>query len=94
MDMRETCQMALDTWGAEPQTRMVFEEMAELQKELCKYARGQSDKYKIASEIADVLIVIEQMILLHDCRDEVESEREFKLQRLANNLKKHTERAG
>ena len=31
---------ALKTYGAEAQTRMVFEEMAELQKELCKNARG------------------------------------------------------
>ena len=31
---------ALEKWGADAQTLMVFEEMAELQKELCKNARG------------------------------------------------------
>lgn len=30
---------ALDTYGADAQITMVFEEMAELQKELCKFAR-------------------------------------------------------
>ena len=30
---------ALNKWGAEAQTLMVFEEMSELQKELCKHAR-------------------------------------------------------
>ncbi len=29
---------ALNKWGAEAQTLMVFEEMSELQKELCKRA--------------------------------------------------------
>ena len=32
---------ALNKWGAEAQTLMVFEEMSELQKELCKHARGK-----------------------------------------------------
>lgn len=35
-----TFKQALDTYGAEAQTLMVMEEMAELQKELCKHARG------------------------------------------------------
>lgn len=35
---------ALNKWGAEAQTLMVFEEMSELQKELCKHARGKDNR--------------------------------------------------
>ena len=34
---------ALNKWGAEAKTLMVFEEMSELQKELCKRARGKDN---------------------------------------------------
>ena len=63
---------ALNKWGAEAQTLMVFEEMSELQKELCKHARGKNNREAIAEEIADVQIMLEQMMILHDCEDLVE----------------------
>ena len=53
---------ALNKWGAEAQTLMVFEEMSELQKELCKHARGKDNREAIAEEIADVQIMLEQMM--------------------------------
>ena len=57
---------ALNKWGAEAQTLMVFEEMSELQKELCKHARGKDNREAIAEEIADVQIMLEQMMILQD----------------------------
>lgn len=78
---------ALDTYGAEAQTLMAFEEMAELQKELCKHARGRDNRDHIAEEIADVLIMLEQMMLLHDCQDAVIYFRRRKIKRLAERLK-------
>ena len=39
-----------------------FEEMSELQKELCKHDRGKDNREAIAEEIADVQIMLEQMI--------------------------------
>lgn len=77
---------ALDTYGAEAQTRMVFEEFAELQKELCKHARGKDNRMEIAEEIADVFNVLDQMIILYDCGDEVAAFRKEKLERLAEKL--------
>ena len=77
---------ALKTYGAEAQTRMVFEEMAELQKELCKNARGADNVDAIAEEIADVQIMLEQMIVLHDCREEVGGHRGVKMVRLMERL--------
>lgn len=77
---------ALNKWGKENQTRMMFEEMAELQKELCKEARGEDNADAIAEEIADVKIMLEQMIILHGCKDMVEMQMERKLQRLKERL--------
>lgn len=84
--MTETCKAALETWGAVSQTNMVFEEMAELQKELCKNLRGKANALYIAEEIADVLIMLEQMIVLHNCRQEVEDWRTVKLLRLRRRI--------
>ena len=76
----------LNKWGKESQTRMMFEEMAELQKELCKEARGEDNADAIAEEIADVKIMLEQMIILHNCKDMVEMQMKRKLQRLKERL--------
>ena len=40
MSKTKLYRIALSTYGAEAQTLMAMEEMAELQKELCKHARG------------------------------------------------------
>lgn len=77
---------AIKKWGADAQTLMVFEEMAELQKELCKNARGKDNRGSIAEEIADVLIMLEQMIVLHDCRTMVRISKAAKIQRLKERL--------
>lgn len=77
---------ALDTYGADAQITMVFEEMAELQKELCKFARGSADKAHIAEETADCLIMLEQMQLLFDIRDDVSRIAAAKLARLKERL--------
>ena len=79
--------LALFTYGAEAQTLVAFEEMAELEKELCKHARGRDNRDAIAEEIADVLIMLEQMMLLHDCKDAVADFRRRKIERLAERLK-------
>lgn len=83
---KELFRKALDTYGAESQTRMVLEEFAELQKELCKHARGKNNVKEIAEEIADVQITLEQMIILHNCALEVREFRLAKLNHLAENL--------
>lgn len=80
-------QCALHKYGAAAQTIVAFEEMSELQKELCKNYRGKDNKDAIAEEIADVQIMLEQMILLHDIRGEVNRWHKLKVQRLYDNLK-------
>ena len=73
---------AIRKYGADMQKTVCIEELAELQKELSKSIRGKGDTDNIAEEIADVLITVEQMILLFDCRDEVERQIQAKTLRL------------
>lgn len=86
MDDKELLKKALNTFGAEAQTLMMFEEMSELQKELCKNARGKENTAAIAEEIADVQIVLAQMIILHECAEQVKKYRASKLKRLSKLL--------
>lgn len=87
MTNTELYSLALSTYGAEAQTLMVMEEMAELQKELCKHARGKDNQLAIAEEIADVLIMLGQMIVLHGCEEIVAQYKQKKLERLKERLK-------
>ncbi len=78
---------ALEHYGGEAQTLMMFEEMSELQKELCKHARGADNVDAIAEEIADVQIMLTQMMILHNCVLKVSEEKRRKLIRLAARIK-------
>lgn len=80
------CRAALQAYGAEAQTLMVFEEMAELQKALCKKARGAENVDSIAEEIADVRIMLDQMAILHNCAAAADQYKNSKLQRLKNRI--------
>ncbi|BFL38698.1 hypothetical protein K400107F7_03480 [Agathobaculum massiliense] len=86
MTNTELYHLALSTYGAEAQTLMVMEEMSELQKELCKHARGKDNQLSIAEEIADVLIMLDQMMILHDCESIVAQYKQEKLERLENRI--------
>ena len=87
---------AIDTYGAKAQTLMMFEEMSELQKALCKFPRARNNMEKaifvasIQEEIADVEIMLEQMKLIYDldglAEERVENTREHKLERLRERL--------
>ena len=85
-DESKVLQRALDTYGSLPQIVMVFEEMSELQKELCKYLRGKYSPANIAEEIADVEVMLEQMKMLFCCADDVRDGRRRKVARLKKRL--------
>lgn len=59
----------LDHYGHESQKMMLLEEMAELQKEICKEFRGELNKEAITEEVADVLIMLEQVQMMYDISD-------------------------
>lgn len=80
---QQICLKALLKWGSELQVMMLIEEMAELQKEICKAHRnGVSNKANIAEEIADVEIMLTQMKILYCISYETEEWKVKKLERL------------
>ena len=81
----EVYSQALNKWGAESQTKMLFEEMAELQNAICKYSRKRYNIYDVATEIADVQIMAAQMSILFG-KEIVDSEKERKFERLKRRL--------
>lgn len=87
MDKNKVYKQALGKWGKIPQVIMLFEEMAELQKELSKNLRGKENRVEIAEEIADVEIMLGQMKLLFNIEEGVERHKQLKLQRLEERLK-------
>lgn len=60
---------------------VAIEELSELQKELCKSLRC-ADRGRIAEEIADVQIMLDQMVMLFGCSEETEKWRADKIERL------------
>ncbi|MGU9539616.1 hypothetical protein ACQX0N_11690 [Clostridium tepidum] len=84
---KEIYKKAISKYGLYAQIDMVFEEMSELQKELCKFKRGKSNISNIAEEIADVKIMLEQMALAFDIEDKVELQKDLKIKRLEERIK-------
>lgn len=79
---------ALDKFGINAQTMMVFEEIGELMNALAKFGRGRAKVDDVITELADVSIMVEQMAV-HYGYEEFEKEREWKIRRLKNKLKKY-----
>lgn len=83
---------AVKTFGKESQMKMAIEEMSELTKELCKNFRGAGNTDAIAEEIADVEIMLEQMIYIFECTDKVVEWKEYKIRRLGQMLDERRQR--
>lgn len=84
---KRTLEMAIERYGIEAQTKMLLEEMAELQKEICKFWRGKDNVVDIADEVADVEIMLEQAKMIFGIADEVTRHRRMKVDRLAERIK-------
>ena len=82
---------AIKKWGDQAQVMMVYEEMAELQKELCKNWRGRDNIEQIADEVADVEIMLGQLELIYDISERVRQHKAFKLMRLRKRLEEKEE---
>ena len=77
---------ALARFGPKKQAEKLLEEMAELQVEICHMWDGRPDFDGLATEIADVGILLEQMQFIFDIEKAVQAEKEKKLVRLAGML--------
>lgn len=86
MDDKNIYRLALYKYGAQMQETVCIEELSELQKALCKHIRGNESMTDISEEIADVQIMLEQMIILFDLESSVKRWRDIKLARLRERL--------
>ena len=91
MTKAERAKIYDDAWfayGPEKQLVVAIEEMSELQKEICKKLRtGRMDlSRELVEEIADVQIMLEQIILFYDVGQEVDAFVESKVSRLERRL--------
>lgn len=78
---------AIEVFGKENQIIKSIEEMSELTTELCRNNIGRSSKQKIAEEIADVVIMMNQLIIIFDCEEMCSDIAVLKLDRLEGTLK-------
>jgi NTP pyrophosphatase (non-canonical NTP hydrolase) len=74
---------ACETFDNKQQIIKAIEEMAELSKELAKELNDNGNEDNIREEIADVMIMMEQMVFLFDVKNEIAKWRENKLFKLA-----------
>lgn len=86
---------AIATYGYPAQVDMAIEEMSELTKALCKERRAMLNPAErtqaldnVIEEIADVAIMLEQLLLMFDHDGEVQKAADFKLERLEQRMRK------
>lgn len=92
LSVRDIYKMAIEKWGREEQTNLAIEEMAELMQAINKtrrYPNSLKARDNIAEEIADVSVMLEQLILIYDCQENVEDWKERKVSRILEHLMKY-----
>lgn len=87
-----TYNKAIELYGEKAQKLMAIEEMSELTKEICKDFRGKLDREHLIEEMADVLIMLDQMLILYKISgEEVGLMRIKKVERLKERLEKQND---
>ncbi|MDR3289914.1 MAG: hypothetical protein LBT02_01370 [Rickettsiales bacterium] len=86
----EMAKETLKKWGNLAEVFMLFEEMAEFQKEICKNINRKAENVKeITEEMGDVIIVLEQMRVLFGINDDdLQKTIDYKVNRLKGLLEK------
>ena len=78
---------ALEYYGEENQLTVALEELSECQKEICKFLRGYGNAGHLAEEIADSLIMLEQVVYIFGLDEMVDQQVVRKIQRLECRIK-------
>ena len=80
---------AIEVYGADLQKQVAIEEMAELTKEICKDFRGKGNREHIIEEMADVCVMIDQLMIIYDIEtNELLDEIDIKITRLEERISK------
>ena len=92
MTYQEIFNKAISTYGEKAQKLMAIEEMSELTKEICKDFRGLLDREHLIEEMADVTIMLDQMLLIYKISgEEILSMCARKMKRLKERLEKQND---
>lgn len=86
MDYTETLCAAIAIFGTEMQQIVAMEELGELIQEVSKQLRGKGDPEHMAEEIADVRIMLDQLVIMNDLFKKVDEYREAKTSRLLESI--------
>lgn len=87
MEIKEVQNAVIAKYGKEHQTFVAIEEMSELMKALTKNMRGEHNRQDIVEELADVYIVLDQVMMMHGIDlDDVVRKMNEKAQRMADRL--------
>lgn len=78
---------ALAHYGEENQLTVALEELSECQKEICKFLRGYGNAGNLAEEVADALIMLEQVVHIFGLDEMVGQAMDRKINRLENRLR-------
>ena len=76
----------LRKYGNQMQRMVAIEEMSELTKELVKWERGLNEVESIIEEIADVKLMLDQLIVMFDCEEQVEKWYHHKISKMVGSL--------
>lgn len=79
---------AIEQNGAQLQSVVALEELSEAQKEICKFLRGCGSIEHLAEEVADAIIMLEQIREIFSINDAVCDWINRKVQRLEDRLRK------
>ena len=86
----ERCKIYTDAmlaFGEQAQLIVSVEELSECQKEICKILRGGEDFRHLSEEIADAIIMLEQIQLMFNINDCVCNFMDEKIKRLDDRVK-------
>lgn len=93
---KDILQKAIDIYGEDAQQDMVIEEALELALAILKYRRAVRSncskeyrslrKFNIIEESADTRVMLEQVDMMFNCKEEVQEQIEYKVNRLKERL--------
>lgn len=82
---KQVCLHAITHFGVEHQRRKMLEELSELAVELARVEDGRGDRDAIREELADVIVMAEQMRIVYGVK-KVDDWIAFKVERLERKI--------
>ncbi len=86
MEDKSIYKRCLDTWGIDAQMNQTAEECAELIVAINHYRRGRIDINDLMEEVADVYLMINQLMLMDENGSSFEDWVEYKIKRVKERL--------